>query len=244
MGYARYIRCFEDATSQLSKLMTDRLKGDPIMMTVKKVRFPVALFFIRGDRGGEGKELAEQVVASFDYWNIDSGKYIDIVFPGWNKKGDSVVFSSFDFLRFKEQIERTSTWRYSGETDIVLLNYDFHFSQLQSPLSFIGKGEFAFDQVILLNVEEMLREGRVNSLDAFIHQLIQTAKEVDVRSDDSVLWDIDKKIAFYRGRKVLWEVLKETKWLKHISKVYDELHYFRMSDMRLKKTRKTSGRLR
>lgn len=54
---------------------------EPFSKTLSTITFPVGLCFVRGDRAGDGKSSAEQVVASFAYWNADSSKYFDIVFP-------------------------------------------------------------------------------------------------------------------------------------------------------------------
>lgn len=65
----------DDARRQLNQSIFERLQeewerergpGFELMQfPFERVRFPVGLFFIRGDRGGKGHELAETVVASF-----------------------------------------------------------------------------------------------------------------------------------------------------------------------------------
>jgi hypothetical protein len=83
-----------EARDQLGSALEKRLSDDPVDRKVDRVRFPVGLLFIRGDRAGSGQELAEQVVASYGYWNEDSSKDLDVVFPGWGKDGGAIVFGA------------------------------------------------------------------------------------------------------------------------------------------------------
>jgi hypothetical protein len=224
----------EDARRQLNGAVYGRLwqqwvaeRGitfNSMSFPFERVRFPVGLFFIRGDRAGPGKTLAEQVVASFGYWNDDSGKYFDMVFPGWGKDGDAIVFDRTAFLSFRSEIEKICKYRYSGQTDILLLNYDYTLKK--------ATGDFSFDEAILLPVEDMVRDGRVSNLDTLMHELIGDAKEMWQRTDRSVIWDISDKIALDKGRQALWKLIKE-KFLKELGKVYDELRPFAICDLRL-----------
>src|SRR5262252_2225835 len=117
-----------DAESQVGSAMFKRLADHPLEGGVKTLRFPVGFFFIRGDREGDGDKLVKQVVKSYGYWNDDAGKYLDMVFPGWGKDGDKdsehIVFDRSAFLHCLQQREGISKWRYSGQTDVLLLNYE------------------------------------------------------------------------------------------------------------------------
>ena len=66
------------ALYQLMVATAKRLQSHPMPSDCAVGRFPVALFFVRGDRGGDGKKLAEQVIASFDYWDRDTGDSLDV----------------------------------------------------------------------------------------------------------------------------------------------------------------------
>ncbi len=142
-----------NAREHLDKSISLRLFENPLSDFVEKVRFPVGLFFLRGNRAGTGKDLAEQVVASYDYWNDESGKYLDMVFPGWGKDGDNIDFNQEAFRNCKQEVERISKWKPTGESEILLLNYDYKIIQWNGPHSFIGKGDFSFDETIILPIE-------------------------------------------------------------------------------------------
>jgi hypothetical protein len=188
----------------------------------ENVRFPVGMFFIRGDRAGPGRTLAEQVVASFGYWNDDSGKYFDMVFPGWGKDNSVLVYDRKAFLSFRREVEKISKYRYHSGTDILLINYNYNLEK--------QKGDFSFDETILLPVEKMVRDGRIDNLDEFMDELICDAKEMWQLTDKSVIWDISDKIGFDRARKALWNLIKK-KFLKDLSKIYYELRPFVVCDL-------------
>jgi hypothetical protein len=57
----------DDARRQLDQALRMRVHAMPVAEDAAVVRCPVGFFFIRGDRAGPGKDLAEQVVASYGY---------------------------------------------------------------------------------------------------------------------------------------------------------------------------------
>ena len=216
----------DDAQGQIAIAISRRVAEHPIASAVEVLRFPVGILFIRGDRGGEAAGLAEQVVKSYGYWNDDAGKYLDIAIPGWGKDGDSVVFDRKAFLHCRKQMEAICQWRYSGETDLLLLNYeskmlgDGHFSTAAS----------SFESCIWLPVEEMIRTKRVANLDQLMHELIVHAKACWSDQDQGGVWQISDRVAFYRGQKQIWEKLKG--WLD-VAGLYKELRPFVICDLRL-----------
>ena len=116
----------DDARRQLDQALRIRVHTMPVAEDATVIRCPVGFFFVRGDRAGPGKDLTEQVVASYGYWNLDAGKYLDMVFPGWGRDGDVLVFNREAFLHCRAQLEAISRWRYSGETDVLLFNVELH----------------------------------------------------------------------------------------------------------------------
>jgi hypothetical protein len=183
----------------------------------------VAIFFIRGDRGGPGKAIAQQVMASFDYWDADAGKYLDVVFPGWVKDGPVIQFDTKRFLEFRHDIERISQWHYSGETDILLLNFDYDPDA--------HEGVFAFEETITLLPEKMVRDGHVSNLDLLMHELVNAARQTWPRTSGSPIWEMSDRIAIQRSRTALWEYVKK-KFLREFGKIYDELRPFAVCDLR------------
>jgi hypothetical protein len=187
--------------------------------------------FVRGDRAEPGATLAKQVVNSFDYWNDDSGKYLDLVFFGWYKDGDTVGFQHEAFIQARQEVENMSRWRYSGETDVLLVDFEL-------PVKHIGDlwagGTFSFRHCIWLPVEAMIRDRRVASLDALVHELVAAAKEVYENAPlQGSVFDVSDRIAWTRGRRVLWERLKKL-LLRDWATLYDELRPFAVCKLALR----------
>ena len=194
------------------------------------VRTPVALMFVRGDRAEPGASLAKQVVASFGYWNIESSKYLDLVF-GWFKDGGEVGFQSRDngkiFFDCVKEVKKLSKWRYSGETDILLVDFEMDVKTGGE----LTNGRFSFKNCIYLPVEEMIAQRRVRSLDALVHELVGAGQAIFERNQfQGSVFEISDRIAWVRGKKVLWDRLKVL-FLRDWSKVYDELRPFAVCDL-------------
>lgn len=222
----------ENARHDLERVIQQRLWDHPLPDPVERLRYPVGLFFLRGDRAGLGRELAEQATASFDYWNRDSAQYLDVIFPGWGKGGEAMIWVGLDgFLQFKQEVEAASRWQYGGEAEILFLNFDFYISHWSGPRSFLGKGSFAFDEVMVLPVESMVKNGRVLSLDSLMQQLINSAKTFPHRSAQSSLWAIRDRVAVEKTREAAWEGLKRL-FLKDLADVEGVLRPFKLHDLR------------
>jgi hypothetical protein len=221
-----------DAVGQLSEAVRSRVQQERVPPGVQVVRTPVALMFVRGDRAEPGATLARQVVSSFGYWNRQSAQYIDLVFFGWWNEGGGVGFQSQDnariFVDCCRQVELMSKWRYSGETDTLLVDFEM-------PVTDAGRladGAFSFKSCIYLPVEQMVAEGRVRSLDALVHELVAAATEVyESHPLQGTVFEVSDRIGWTRGRRALWDRLKQL-LLRDWSRVYDELRPFAVCDLR------------
>jgi hypothetical protein len=92
-------------------------------------------------------------------------------------------------------------------------------------------GTFTFGEAIWLPVEEMVRDKKVPNLDALVHELVAMAKEgYDKSPMQSNVWQMSDRIAFYRGRRILWERIKRL-FLRDWATVYDELRPFAVCDL-------------
>jgi hypothetical protein len=220
-----------DAVQQLGEAVRGRCRGERLPAGIDVVRTPVALMFVRGDRAGPGATLAEQVVSSFGYWNGESAQYLDLVFFGWWKEGETVGFQKADGSKiFREcchQLEGMSKWRYSGETDILLVDFEMPVTGAGT----LGAGAFSFRHCIYLPVEQMIADHRVRSLDALVNELVAAAREVyDQRPLQGSVFEVSDRIGWTRGRKAIWERFKRL-LLADWSQVYDELRPFAVCNL-------------
>lgn len=191
-----------DALVGLIRRGLDRLATSPLPEGSSKVLFPVAVLFARGDRAGEGGSLAQEAISSFHYWHDDSGETIDFIYAGWREKDNSLEFDRKDFISFRDAFQGMCVWKYSGETDLLLLNF------VLEPAS--KSGYFAFEEVIELPIESMLRDKLIGSLDHLVAQIIVSAREYTARErheNSSPVWVISDKLAVRRGKKDLWDSL-------------------------------------
>lgn len=184
----------------------------------KALRFPVVLFVVRGDRGGKGNTIAEEAIASIKYWDLSSGKDIDILFPGWDRQHDRIVFDVPKYYEFQQELEFSSKWKYGGESEILLLNFDYTPST--------SEGRFSFEESVSLPIEEMFKKGVVSSVDALINEIVYISKNVDRPN----VWEISDKFAIQRARKSIWEYIKN-KATGGISSVCDELRPFAVCNL-------------
>lgn len=214
----------ESVLDDLKMVVRRRITTIKIPNELQIAKFPVGLFFIRGDRAGKGKELAEQVVSSYGYWSKDSGKYIDMVFFGWQKDDDDLEFNVEKFLHCRDQIESLSKWKYSGQTDLLLVNF-------VCPLNEEEQGHFDFSESIYLPVEEMIRKENTPNLDKLMHDIVQVAKKGWDDSHDQGIWEISDRIGWQKGRKAVWEVLKKKIMGEDWAKAYDDLEPFAVRDL-------------
>jgi hypothetical protein len=83
---------------------------------------------------------ASEIVPNLSYFHQRSGAYIDVFCAGFHigwdvsrlAERDLVAsYSDSEFDRFRQDIERRSKWRYSGEADLLLLNARFDGTEVQ-----------------------------------------------------------------------------------------------------------------
>jgi hypothetical protein len=70
------------------------------------------------------------------------------------------------------------------------------------------RGGFAFNEVVPLPVEELIRQGKEPNLDAFMAELIKHApkpEQITPHGSSITVWDIADRMAFDRGRRSVWE---------------------------------------
>jgi hypothetical protein len=124
-------------------------------------------------------------------------------------------------------VQRLSKWRYSGETDILLAD----FEMAVKPDGTLENGAFSFRRSIPLPVEAMIANGRTRSLDALVHELVTEARVVFEKHPlQGTAFEISDRIAWTRGRRALFDRLKDL-FLRDWGKVYDELRPFAVCDL-------------
>lgn len=78
-------------------------------------------------------------------------------------------FDERQFAAFVEELEHVTSWKYSGECDLILVEPKFKFSG--------NEPEIAYSQAILFNIDAMLRDGAIESAAQLFEAVMRFARE-------------------------------------------------------------------
>jgi len=148
----------------------------------KKVRM-VGLLFARPD-----VPLAEvEVVPNLDYFHYRSGKHIDFFCAGYdgytgrdetegyrkiNKEPElKWGFSERMFIRFMEDIEARSPWKYSGDCDLILANAHYDATKREVRIDLKHHVQY--------KLKQMKDIGAINSVTSFFEDVVRYAEHAD-----------------------------------------------------------------
>ena len=121
------------------------------------------------------------VLREFEYIHYNSAKYCSIYAIGYTddpekqkdetyKEADVFIihkwfFSTQAFIQFKEKLQDRIKWKYSGETEILILQ--------NNP----GKPNVLnFQNYVAIDINKGLREGYIDSFQSFMEALVRSAK--------------------------------------------------------------------
>ena len=148
----------------------------------KNVRM-VGLLFARPD-----VPLAEvEVVPNLDYFHYRSGKHIDFFCAGYdgytgrdetegyrkiNKEPElKWGFSERMFIRFMEDIEARSPWKYSGDCDLILANAHYDATKREVRID--------LKHHVQCKLKQMKDIGAINSVTSFFEDIVRYAEHAD-----------------------------------------------------------------
>jgi hypothetical protein len=125
----------------------------------------------------------DEIVPGLDYFHHRSGDNIDFFCGGYRRYGYEVrrgerevtkdeppwIFSTSSFEAFREEIQRLTRWRYSGEADLLLMNG-------------ISGGEadtahLDFSSAITCDLDRMIRDKAISSVRRFFEEVFQFAEK-------------------------------------------------------------------
>jgi hypothetical protein len=148
---------YNDIIDRLSKILSP---GDPIR--------PVAIIFGRP----HNKVINEDILPNLSEYHLRSGEFLEIFCVGFlEAEGEFIPIDPFDaraFLRATDSFEDRTKWRYSGETDLLLMNAYWQPKKQKAVLD--------FTTVICFTLERALENKVIKSIPAFIQDLLTYAK--------------------------------------------------------------------
>ncbi len=123
-------------------------------------------------------ETGRDILNSLEYYHFRTGKSINFYLPGYGAYWDDTYpdrkvvteidgvkwyFSNEMFVRFEENIERYSSWKYSGESELLLLEYK--------------NNRISFENMMQFYLDQMLRDKVIFSIHNFFEQLFRLCKD-------------------------------------------------------------------
>lgn len=170
---------YEDICSYITRMYYGDSGQETPPRPNRKVRM-VGLLFARPNDA-----LARtEVIPNLDYFHYRSGSHIDFFCAGYDgytgrdetegyrKISDDLQlnwrFSEQMFIQFVEDIEARSTWKYSGDPDLILANA--HYDS--------AKGEAYLDltQRVQCKLKRMKEIGAITSCSSFLEDIIRYAE--------------------------------------------------------------------
>ena len=113
----------------------------------------------------KNKEFSrQQVLGNLDYYHLRSACYLDFYLPGFDLRNGGHKFDMEEFVEFIEYFEASSKWRYGGETELLLLQFN-------------KETGFDFSKCISIWVDKAVADGYIYSFSVLFEQLIQTARK-------------------------------------------------------------------
>lgn len=113
----------------------------------------------------KNKEFSkEQILGNLDYYHLRSSRYLDFFMPGYDLRDGDNKFDIEEYVQFIEYFESSSKWRYSGETELLLLQFQ-------------AETGFDFSKCISIWVDKAVANGYVYSFSVLFEQLVQTARK-------------------------------------------------------------------
>jgi hypothetical protein len=134
----------------------------------------------------EARLAREEVIPGLGYFHYRSGDNIDFFCAGYRrygpdpKHGESPVtdddppwlFNLRLYDQFRRQIQQLSTWRYSGEADLLLMNARFDEGG--------GNVSLDFTSAIACDLDRMIKDGAIQSVRRFFEDIFKFAETAQV----------------------------------------------------------------
>lgn len=125
-----------------------------------------------------GSKTGQDIIESLPYYHHRSGKNINFYLPGYgaywygrypDEKNvieiDQITwsFSNKEYVDFIKAMEKNSRWEYSGESELLLLEYQ--------------EGKIDYSKVLRFHLDAMLRDSVILSINIFFESLFRQASK-------------------------------------------------------------------
>lgn len=177
--------------------------------------------------GNPNCEFVKNIIINrISEYHHSSNTGIDFYFPGYgaywhdtvpdsenvcNINGVQWSFSSQKFIDFIEKLEECSKWNYSGETELIILNYK--------------NGELDFSEVLVFWLDRMVKENIIYSPSNFFRKIFKIFKE------NTPITKTSDRLAFEQIGNIIIDTIKRSLPGK-MGKIFDESKYFCTRDLK------------
>lgn len=114
------------------------------------------------------KLMKDDIIPNLDYWHHRSSVHVDFICIGFN---NNKKFSHKGFNEILDSFEKRISWKYSGETDLLIINSYFDTATRRARLD--------FGNVVVINLENVIKETAIKSVPAFFEEIIAYAAQCD-----------------------------------------------------------------
>lgn len=123
-------------------------------------------------------KAGKDIVETLPYYHHRSGKSINFYLPGYgaywydvypDKENVTMIgdvqwsFSNQKYVEFIEALEEHSKWKYSGESELLLIEYT--------------NGKLDYSNVLRFHLDEMLRDEAIPSINVFFENIFRYASQ-------------------------------------------------------------------
>jgi hypothetical protein len=190
--------------NKLDTVFKKRLGSLPTHEGQRLASVPIAIIFARPDSPAFKADL----FPSLEYYHHRSSKLIELFVIGYLPKsysqGDDISANEwsdllFDAEKFAEsigEIENETTWRYSGQTDIIVAMAHLNMRKYPNG-ALMAQSEIDFSQAVCLCVERAVADKLIPSGSAFLENVIRASRQSDV---DDVVASLSRGLAIRGGK--------------------------------------------
>lgn len=165
-------------------------------------------------------EVGEDILKSLNYYHHQSGKSKNFYLPGYGAywhgdypdgrvvtkiDGADWSFSDRLFVEFINEIEKYSTWIYSGESELLMIEY--------------RDGIVSFDSMMRFYLDNMLRDEIIVSVPAFFQQLFRVLCDKSLTNEISNALGMDKAVQI--AKQTVLDVIPPV-----LSEIFTQEKYF------------------
>ena len=130
----------------------------------------------------ETRLAREEIIPGLQYFHYRSGNNIDFFCAGYRRYGPDPgsdekivtndrppwIFNLRMYDEFRRQIQQRSSWRYSGEADLILMNAEFKESARNASLDFTS--------AIACDLDRMVKDQAIQSVRRFFEDIFKFAE--------------------------------------------------------------------